>query len=73
MYSGWDRILAGLETGDLDADISKVGKTAVIRSKPLSKEPIKDQPNDEEEKKSLENKKRRRTPKKKDSSQLELF
>jgi DNA mismatch repair protein MutS len=66
-------ILAGLETGDLAADISTVGKTAVIRSKSLPGEPIKDQPNDEEEEKSLGNKKRRRTPKKKDSSQLELF
>ena len=66
-------ILAGLETGDLAADISTVGKTAVTQSKPLSKEPIKDQPNDEEEERSLENKKRRRTPKKKDPSQLELF
>ena len=66
-------ILAGLETGDLAADISKVGKTAVTQSKPLPGEPVKDKPNDEEEEKSLENKKRRLTPKKKDPSQLELF
>ena len=57
-------ILAGLETGDLAADISTVGKTSITLSKPLPGEPIKDQPNDEEEEKSLENKKRSRTPKK---------
>ncbi|MBL66046.1 MAG: hypothetical protein CML14_07695 [Puniceicoccaceae bacterium] len=66
-------ILAGLETGDLAADISTVGKTAVIQSKPLPGEPINDQAKEEEEEKSLGNKKRRRKPEKNDPSQLELF